>query len=70
VFSSSPLPDVAGEYNRYHEKRLVIADPNLSDFKISGVFSVADSTSLIAFLREQPNIALEETDREVILRSK
>jgi transmembrane sensor len=70
VFSSSPLTDVVGEYNRYHEKRLRVADPALSDFRISGVFSAEDATSLIAFLRDQPNIALEEAGGEILLRSK
>jgi transmembrane sensor len=70
VFSSSPLPVVVGEYNRYHEKRLVIADPALSDFHISGVFSAADATSLIAFLRTQSNINVEEQGSEIVLKSK
>jgi transmembrane sensor len=70
VFSSSPLPQVVGEYNRYHEKRLVIADPTLSDFRISGVFSAADAASLIAFLKVQSNIEVDERPNEIVLRAK
>ena len=70
IFSSSSLSDVAGEYNRYHEKRLRVADPALKDFKISGVFSAADATSLIAFLKAQPNIEVEEKASEIILKSR
>lgn len=70
IFSSSPLTDVAGEYNRYHEKRLRVADPALKDFRISGVFSAADTTSLIAFLRAQSNIVVEEHESEIVLKSK
>lgn len=70
IFSSSPLADVAGEYNRYHEKRLRVADPALKDFRISGVFSAADTTSLITFLRAQSNILVEEHESEIVLKSK
>jgi transmembrane sensor len=70
VFASSPLPEVAGEYNRYHEKRLRVADPALADFRISGVFSAVDASALIAFLRAQPNIQVEENDREIVLKSR
>lgn len=70
IFSSSPLTDVAGEYNRYHEKRLRVADPALKDFRISGVFSAADSTSLIAFLRAQSTILVEEHESEIVLKSR
>lgn len=70
VFSSSPLPVVVGEYNRYHEKRLRVADPALADFKISGIFSAADAASLIAFLRAQSNIDVEERESEIVLKSK
>jgi len=70
VFASSPLPHVVGEYNRYHEKRLVIADPTLSHFRISGVFSAADAASLIAFLKVQSNIEVDERANEIVLRAK
>jgi transmembrane sensor len=70
VFVSSPLTQVISEYNRYHEKRLVIGDPALSSFRISGVFSASDAESLIAFLRAQSNIEVRESDREILLKGK
>jgi transmembrane sensor len=70
IFSSTPLTAVIAEYNRYHEKRLVLADAALADFRISGVFSAADSTSLIAFLRAQSNIAVEEQGSRILLRAR
>ncbi len=70
VFSSSPLVVVVDEYNRYHEKRLRVADSALSGLKISGVFSAADAASLIAFLKAQPNIEVEDKDTEIVLKSK
>jgi len=65
VFASSPLTQVAAEYNRYHQKRIVIRDRRLADFLVSGVFSATDSGALVAFLRAQPNLTVNETDTEI-----
>lgn len=69
VFASSPLTEVADEYNRYHPKRLVIRDPQLASFLVSGVFSATDSAALVAFLRAQPNLDVHETDTEIQISS-
>lgn len=65
VFASSPLTQVADEYNRYHEKSIVIRDRRLANFLVSGVFSATDSRAFVAFLRAQPNLSVEETDTEI-----
>ncbi len=65
VFASSPLTQVADEYNRYHQKRIVIRDRRLAGFLVSGVFSATDSRAFVAFLRAQPNLTVHETDTEI-----
>jgi transmembrane sensor len=65
VFASSPLTQVADEYNRYHQKRIVIRDRRLASFLVSGVFSATDSRAFVAFLRAQPNLTVKETDTEI-----
>jgi transmembrane sensor len=65
VFASSPLTQVADEYNRYHQKRIVIRDRRLASFLVSGVFSATDSGAFVAFLRAQPNLTIHETDTEI-----
>lgn len=70
VFVSSPIDQVIKEYNRYHEKRLVIGDPALATVRISGVFSASDAQSLLAFLRAQSNIEVEEKDTQIVLKEK
>jgi transmembrane sensor len=65
VFASSPLTQVADEYNRYHQKRIVIRDRRLASFLVSGVFSATDSRAFVAFLRAQPNLTVHETDTEI-----
>ncbi|MEJ0037791.1 MAG: FecR domain-containing protein [Gammaproteobacteria bacterium] len=65
VFESATLADVAEEFNRYNRRPLVVEDARLRDFHVSGVFSSADPTLLLRFLRAQPEIAIEETDTEI-----
>jgi len=65
VFDSASLSDVAEEFNRYNERHLVIQDPALYDFHISGVFSSTDPTSLIRFLRQRPGVKVVETASEI-----
>lgn len=70
VFKSSPLTEVVAEYNRYNLRRLVIGDPALRDFHVSGVFAAADDVSLVEFLRAQPNLTLRMTDSQIEITTK
>jgi transmembrane sensor len=65
VFESATLAEVAEEFNRYNRRPLVVEDAGLRDFHVSGVFSSADPTLLLRFLRAQPEIAIEETDTQI-----
>ena len=65
VFESATLSEVAEEFNRYNQRQLVIDDPGLYDFHISGVFSSTDPESLIRFLRERPGVRVTETDDQI-----
>jgi transmembrane sensor len=65
IFDGARLSDVVQEFNRYNRRQLVIEGAQLSDFHVSGVFSTADPTSLIRFLRAQPGMKLTENDKEV-----
>jgi transmembrane sensor len=65
VFESATLSDVAEEFNRYNERKLVIKDPALYGFHISGVFSSTDPDSLMKFLRDRPGVKVTETNGEI-----
>jgi transmembrane sensor len=65
IFSATPLTEVAEEFNRYNSRQLVVLSPSLASFNVSAVFSATDQASLLRFLRAQPNIRLEESDKEV-----
>jgi len=70
VFDSAPLTDVAREFNRYNHRQLRIDDPALGQVLITGVFSSSDPTSLLRFLREQPDLAVEESETEVRITAR
>lgn len=65
VFDSVPLSEVVDEFNRYNERPLVIEDPKLKDFKVIGVFSSTDPSSLIRFLSAQPGVTVIEDNQEI-----
>jgi transmembrane sensor len=67
VFDATPLSEVAREFNRYNTRQLSIADPALRGIRITGVFSSVDSTSLVKFLRAQPDIDVRETNEGILI---
>jgi transmembrane sensor len=70
VFDSAPLTEVAREFNRYNHRQLSIEDPALGQILITGVFSSSDPTSLLRFLREQPELTVEEGETEVRITAR
>lgn len=67
IFDSTPLDQVADEFNRYNERQFVIRDPDLNTFQIDGVFSSTDPTSLIRFLRARPDMQVIESGSEIVI---
>jgi transmembrane sensor len=70
VFELTPLSEVAQEFNRYNTRKLVITDPILAGFHVTGVFSTADPTLLLRFLRAQPGIDVVEAGGEIRISEK
>lgn len=68
VFHATPLSDVIEEFNRYNDRQLTIVDAGLKDTRISGVFSSTDPESLLRFLKELPNIRIEESRSQIRIR--
>jgi len=65
VFDSASFADVAEEFNRYNERKLVIDPSALESLHVSGVFSSTDAGSLIRFLRDRPGVRVTETPTEI-----
>lgn len=65
IFDNEPLSNVLVEFNRYNNRRLSVADPQLAQRKVSGVFKVHDVDVLIAFLQQQHDIRIVRDGNEV-----
>ena len=51
LFDNARLADAIAEHNRYTEQHIVLVDNNLRDQRISGVFNIGDTDSLIFALK-------------------
>lgn len=60
-FEAAPLGDVAAEFNRYAAVPVEIDTPALRSLAVSGVFSVDDTESFVAFLRSLDGVGVEVT---------
>ena len=73
VFESTPLAEVAEEFNRFNTRRLVVEGEALGNLHVSGTFPALDPASLprfVRFLREQPGIDVRESDDRIVVTQK
>jgi transmembrane sensor len=59
VFQDRPLAEVIGEVNRYRHGRIVIANPQLHDLRVTGVFPTNDPETVLEVIAE--TLAVEAT---------
>jgi transmembrane sensor len=69
VFEFAPLTEVAAEFNRYNERKLVVESEKLRAFKISAVFRSTDSGSLVRYLEKMSGVRIEESEDTVRIRT-
>ena len=65
VFDSTPLSEVAQEFNRHNPRRLVIDDESLAALEISGVFPASSETRIVEFLRDRFDVEVQESSAEI-----
>jgi transmembrane sensor len=71
IFAATPLAVAAEEFNRFNLRRLVVADPELSVWPVTGTFRALDPQTLadfVLFLRQQPGIEVFETTDRITVR--
>ncbi|HUW49438.1 MAG TPA: FecR domain-containing protein [Sulfuricella sp.] len=67
VFDGTPLAEVVRELERYHDRRIVIADPSLGTLKVSGVFNAGDLDGLLLALQQVLPLQAERTGSTITL---
>lgn len=69
-FDAESLDEVVREFNRYNQRKLVIADSRLSSRRFSGTFRADGCESLVRLLEQDFGVAAETREREIVLRLK
>src|SRR5205823_3975216 len=70
IFDATPLSEVVETFNRHNKRPLIIEDPALRDFHVSGVYASTDPTSLVRFLKEQPGVEVTVSEDAIRIRGK
>jgi transmembrane sensor len=69
LFNGQSLAEVAAEFNRYNERKLVIADPDVGRVRVGGYFRATDLDSFVRVLQERFGIiAVREPGRTLLRR--
>jgi transmembrane sensor len=70
IFDSTPLSDVADEFNRYNRVQLHIDSPELARRTVSGVFRASDPETLVDFIGVGAHVVVtRHGDEEIVISS-
>ncbi|MGF7148950.1 transmembrane sensor [Sphingomonas zeicaulis] len=69
-YTATPLSVVIADVRRYSRRRIRLADPALASRRVTGRFRAQDGEAIIARLAEALELDREETDEELVLRSR
>jgi transmembrane sensor len=67
IFDTTPIEEVAEEFNRNTAREIVVDGEELADFHVSRAFSSADPAPLLRFLRDQEGIQVVERDDRIFV---
>jgi transmembrane sensor len=68
VFHDTPLIDAVAEFNRYHERQVVIEDPSLAAIPVSGNFRAANLDAFTRLLESGFDIEVTKEGDRILLR--
>jgi len=69
-FSGQPLAEVAAEFNRYNENKLVVADPAIAQLTIGGNFRATNVEAFVEVLEERFGIVATREPGRIVLSSQ
>jgi transmembrane sensor len=65
TFDQATLADVATEFNRYNDRKLVIVDPDVASIRIGGSFQASNVDAFVRLLHDAYGLRVAYTEREV-----
>jgi transmembrane sensor len=68
VFNGMPLKQAVAEFNRYLDRKLIIADPAIGDIRLGGRFFVDDPTNFLRALRRGFDVQASDAPSGILLR--
>ena len=70
IFDNVPLAEAAMRVNRYAERKVVIADPQVAGLYVSGVFQTGDADAFARAMAEYLGLQAGFGDREIVLSAR
>lgn len=70
IFSHAPLDEAAREFNRYNDKKLVIADARVAAIRIDGAFKTGNVEGFSRLMCDAYGLRIEESDAEIKISQK
>jgi len=67
IFDRASLADVAGEVNRYNQKKLIVADEAAGRVHIGGTFRINDIDAIANIARETFGLHVEDRKTEIVI---
>jgi len=69
TFKALPLPEAIAEFNRYTSRKILIQDPQVAAFHVSGRFRATNAEAFLRVLRQGFGIEAREADDTIVLTS-
>ena len=68
ILEAASLQEVVRELNRYSSRQFVVDASVSEELRLSGVFSTTDTEFLLRFLKERPDIQVDDAGAQVLIR--
>jgi transmembrane sensor len=68
-FNSTPLFEIAAEFNRYNQHQLIIGDMAIGNQRFGGSFRADDPDTFVRLLETRAGVSIEQRVSETIIRT-
>lgn len=69
-FDDMRLGDAASEFNRYHNRKLLVDDPSVADMRIDGAFQVSNIDAFVRLLHDAYGLKVEQSAQGVRISAR